>query len=196
VEFIVRENIVQPKTSGPSQTVSVLVGEWAARQRPAASIRLRMRIMRLTDVRFPPAIPGQFRAATMVDLDVTAPWGEGFSRELGLDPTVDRRNVARRIELNRLFLWCDPEPVSMAGISGPTPNGIRVNFVYTPPGARGKGYARACVARLSQSMLDSGKKFVFLYVDADNPRTNRLYTSIGYDPVCDWEDWRFETSGQ
>jgi predicted GNAT family acetyltransferase len=41
-------------------------------------------------------------------------------------------------------------------------------------------------------MLDSGKKFVFLYVDADNPMTNRLYSAIGYEAVCDWEDWRFE----
>jgi predicted GNAT family acetyltransferase len=81
----------------------------------------------------------------------------------------------------------------MAALAGPTPNGIRINFVYTPMEFRRRGYARAGVSALTQTMLDSGKRFVFLFVDANNPTTNRLYREIGYRPVSDWEDWRFET---
>jgi GNAT superfamily N-acetyltransferase len=191
LEFLVRERIDQPKTSGPAQTASALASQWAAQRNVDVNISLRLRIMRLTRVHFPASIPGQFRAATMDDLDLLTPWGEGFARELGFSFADNRQNVAHRIELNRLYLWCDPHPVSMAGIAGPTPSGMRVNFVFTPPEFRRNGYARACVARLSQTLLDSGKKFAFLYVDADNPTTNRLYSAIGYEPVCDWEDWRF-----
>jgi predicted GNAT family acetyltransferase len=192
LEFLERERIDQPKTSGPAETASSLANQWAQRRKVEVHVNLSMRIMRLTEVRFPGDIPGSFRAATMDDLDLLIPWGEGFDRELGFEDSRDMRDVvSRRIELNRLYVWCNPGPVSMAGIAGPTPNGMRVNFVYTPAEFRCKGYARACVARLSQKLLDSGKKFAFLYVDAENPTTNRLYSAIGYESIADWEDWRF-----
>jgi uncharacterized protein len=190
--FLERERINQPKTSGPAETASSLANQWAQRRRVEVHVHLSMRIMRLTQIRFRADIPGSFRAATMDDLEVLVPWGDGFDRELGFERSLHtRENVSRRIELNRLYVWCDPGPVSMAGIAGPTPNGMRVNFVYTPPEFRCKGYARACVARLSQKLLDSRKKFAFLYVDAQNPTTNRLYSAIGYESIADWEDWRF-----
>jgi hypothetical protein len=192
VDFLVGEGIVQPKTSGPSESVRPLAAQWAERRNVGARVALAMQIMGASRVQIPPGISGQIRIATMDDLDLAAGWAEGFCRELGMPADIDRKNVGRRIELSRLYLWRDPEPVSMAALAGPTPNGVRVNLVYTPPGRRGKGYARGCVGRLSQMMLDAGKKFVFLYVDADNPTTNRLYSSLGYEAVCDWEDWWFE----
>ena len=75
--------------------------------------------------------------------------------------------------------------VSMAGFAGPTPNGIRVAWVYTPPENRGKGFAGACVAALSQKLLDDGRKFCFLYTDLANPISNHVYLKIGYEPVTD-----------
>ena len=75
--------------------------------------------------------------------------------------------------------------VSMAGFAGPTPNGIRVAWVYTPPDNRGKGFAGACVAALSQKLLDEGRKFCFLYTDLANPISNHVYQRIGYEPVTD-----------
>ena len=46
----------------------------------------------------------------------------------------------------------------MAASAGKTPNGVRVNNVYTPPPLRGRGYASACVAHLSQELLDEVNK--------------------------------------
>jgi predicted GNAT family acetyltransferase len=192
LEFVGRERTVQPKTSGPLPAVRTFATRWAELRKVAVQPAMRMRIMRLERVKLPRLISGALRAATMDDVDLLAPWGEGFSRELGFEPGDSRADIARRVELGRLYLWCDPNPVSMAGLAGPTPNGVRVNSVYTPPENRGKGYARAGVSRLSQMMLDAGKRFVFLYVDAENPTTNRLYSDIGFEAVCDWEDWRFE----
>ena len=86
----------------------------------------------------------------------------------------------------RLLLWeVEGTAVSMAGYSGPTPNGIRVAWVYTPPENRGKGFAGACVAALSQKLLDDGRKFCFLYTDLANPISNHVYQKIGYEPVTD-----------
>ena len=73
-----------------------------------------------------------------------------------------------------------------------TPRGVRVNMVYTPPELRRRGYASACVAALSQRMLDSGKKFCFLYTDLSNPTSNKIYQEIGYRPVFDVDEYKFE----
>ena len=80
----------------------------------------------------------------------------------------------------------------MTGFSGPTPNGIRIGAVFTPPDLRRRGYASACVAAVSQSVLDAGRKFCFLYADIANPTSNHIYQEIGYQPVCDGEVLRFE----
>ena len=75
--------------------------------------------------------------------------------------------------------------VSVSGWGGPTPNGIRVGPVYTPPELRGRGYATALVAELSQTLLDGGRSFVFLYTDLANPTSNAIYERIGYVRVAE-----------
>ncbi|MCA9556723.1 MAG: GNAT family N-acetyltransferase, partial [Myxococcales bacterium] len=91
-----------------------------------------------------------------------------------------------------LWVWEDGEAVSMAAAVSPTPHGVRVNFVYTPPERRGRGYASACVAALSQAQLDAGRQFCFLYTDLANPTSNAIYQRIGYRPVTDALQLGFE----
>jgi predicted GNAT family acetyltransferase len=89
--------------------------------------------------------------------------------------------------------WVDNgKRVSMAGYGGVTPNGIRIGPVYTPPEFRKRGYASALTAALSQEMLDQGRKFVTLYTDLSNPTSNHIYQTIGYKPVHDVDEYRFE----
>ena len=73
----------------------------------------------------------------------------------------------------------------MASADGKTPRGIRISWVYTPNKFRGRGYASAAVAELSQKMLDEGRDFCFLYTDLANPTSNSIYQKIGYKPVSD-----------
>jgi predicted GNAT family acetyltransferase len=61
----------------------------------------------------------------------------------------------------------------------------RIGYVYSPPEWRGRGYATACVARVSQRVLDSGLQFCFLYTDLSNPTSNSIYRRLGYRPVYD-----------
>jgi predicted GNAT family acetyltransferase len=79
----------------------------------------------------------------------------------------------------------------MAGYAGPTPNGIRIGAVYTPPAQRKNGYASALTARLSQHLLDEGYGFCFLFADLLNPTSNHIYQKIGYKPVCDSDRYLF-----
>jgi predicted GNAT family acetyltransferase len=81
--------------------------------------------------------------------------------------------------------------MSLAGFGGPTPNGIRIGPVYTPPELRGRGYASALTAAVTQLQLDRGRRFCFLYTDLANPTSNAIYIRIGYEKVCDSRELAF-----
>lgn len=71
-------------------------------------------------------------------------------------PAIDHR---LRSEHAGILLWEDGgDAVSLAGYGGWTPSGIRVGPVYTPPELRGRGYATALVAELSQRLLAGGRR--------------------------------------
>jgi predicted GNAT family acetyltransferase len=158
---------------------------------------LRERIYELTEVIMPQKMPsGQLRGATQSDLEIVTDWFEAFEAEaLGSGMTrADAERVAKaRVEAGEIYLWEDTgKVVSMAGKSRPTKQGITVNAVYTPPELRGHGYASACVAQLSQLLLDSGYRFCTLFTDLANPTSNSIYQKIGYRPVCDFYEYLFE----
>jgi len=103
-----------------------------------------------------------------------------------------------RIASNNLFVWEteNKQVVTMAGTTRPTTNGIAVNSVYTPPELRGRGYASACVAALSQLMLDSGRQFCALFTDLANPTSNSIYQKMGYQAVCDVDEYLIKSEVQ
>jgi predicted GNAT family acetyltransferase len=74
----------------------------------------------------------------------------------------------------------------------PIRNGISVSYVYTPPHLRRRGYATACVAELSRSLLASGYTFCALFTDQANPTSNHIYWEIGYRPVADFDEILFQ----
>ena len=97
----------------------------------------------------------------------------------------------RRIQAGCLYLWHDETPVSMARKAGTTRHGAAVSGVYTPPALRNRGYATACVASLSQRLLDEGHQFCALYADLSNPTSNSIYQKMGYRPVRASVAYRF-----
>jgi hypothetical protein len=84
--------------------------------------------------------------------------------------------------------------VSLAGWGGRTPNGVRIGPVYTPPEHRRRGYGSAVTAAVTAEQLAAGRTFCFLYTDLANPTSNKIYTEIGYELVCDAIDYAFEAS--
>ena len=79
----------------------------------------------------------------------------------------------------------------MAAWSGKTPNGVRVNLVYTPPSLRSRGYATTCVGALTRRLLEQGNRFCFLFTDLANPTSNSIYQQLGYRPVSDTASYAF-----
>jgi predicted GNAT family acetyltransferase len=175
-----------PAVAGPEPAVGDFARLWSARTGAAAELAMRMRVFEARRVVQPPKPAGTFRAATEADLPTVARWAAGFIEEAGLDEPSGPGVVAReRIRESSLFVWEDAQPVSMAAWAGRTGRTVRVNYVYTPPEHRGRGYASACVASLTQQLLDEGFAQCCLYTDLANPTSNKIYQAIGYRPVCD-----------
>jgi predicted GNAT family acetyltransferase len=139
----------------------------------------------------PPAA-GRSRSAGHEDLPLLLDWMVAFGEEV-LEENDPGRAEARDAVEHRLGsqdggfeLWEDGgEVVSLSGWGGPTPNGIRIGPVYTPPEQRGRGYATALVAEQSQKLLDAGRRFCFLYTDLANPTSNAIYERIGYVKIAE-----------
>jgi predicted GNAT family acetyltransferase len=181
-----------PAVAGPEPAAGDFARLWSARAGSAAGPPVRMRVFEARRVVQPAMPPGKFRAATEADLPAVARWIAAFIEEAGLDDPSDPGDVAReRIREGSLFVWEDARPVSMAAWAGRTGHIVRVNHVYTPRELRGRGYASACVACLTQQLLDEGHALCCLYTDLSNPTSNKIYQAIGYRPVCDAAEYRF-----
>jgi predicted GNAT family acetyltransferase len=121
-------------------------------------------------------------------------WSRQFCVECESQDRIEGipRQVSRAIETgSRYLLLVEEQPVCMAGKSRESANGGSINAVYTPKNLRGKGYASVLVAWLSQNILDSGKKAVYLYTQLVNPTSNKIYYDLGYRVISDSWHIRF-----
>ena len=189
-----------PGVLGPPDAASAFADHWAGAW-PGRSARRTMqeRIYRLERVLPPRPADGRARLVEPPDRDVVIDWLRAFSEEALDQPLVDASVLAdrwlERLGGRELWIWeSESRPVSLAGVNGPTPHGIRVGPVYTPPAERRRGYAGNLVAAASQAQLDAGRSFVFLFTDLANSTSNHVYQAIGYEPVADVDQWTFENT--
>lgn len=161
--------------------------EWTRLTGAHPEVGRRSRLYRLDRLASPgPAVPGGARVVDAGDRDLLLEWYEEFGREVGEVGHRREDMVADRIAYSGLTLWeVDGTPVSMAGVSRSVANMVRVAPVYTPARHRGKGYAAAVTAAVSQAALDAGAGEVVLFTDLANPTSNALYQRIGYRAVED-----------
>ncbi|HEY6299410.1 MAG TPA: GNAT family N-acetyltransferase [Candidatus Binatus sp.] len=192
IDSIVHElrarGIAIPGVNGSAEIAQKFVLKWSALSRCSYRVQMAQRIYQLTRVTNETRSAGHLREPEQSDEALLREWRAAFSIDAeGMDPIQAREDAALPMPPSRrMFLWeLEGTPVAMAGFAGPTPNGIRVAWVYTPPKNRGNGFAGACVAALTQKLLDEGRKFCFLYTDLANPVSNHIYQTIGYEPVSD-----------
>lgn len=179
-----------PGVSGMDALVGRFAQRWSRLTGKDAQLDLRERIYRLESVRPGRPVSGGARRITDADRPLLREWLRAFFREaMNTDDHLQVEQVINsrmRFASSGMYLWQDREHVvSLAGYGGPTPHGARIGPVYTPPEARGYGYASALVADLSQRLLDEGRQFVFLFTNLANPTANHIYQEIGYQPVSD-----------
>jgi predicted GNAT family acetyltransferase len=187
---------VLPGVLGPKAAADAFVRSWQAATGAQARLAMAERIYRARAAVVPDGVPGVMRPYRDADRGLVLRWFEEFVAEAmpNAPPEPPEEILAHRVADPGagLLLWeVDGETVSLAGYGGPTPNGIRIGPVYTPPHARRRGYAAALVARLTQDLLDGGRQFCFLFTDLANPTSNSVYRRVGYEPVADVDMWAF-----
>ncbi|MCC6486854.1 MAG: GNAT family N-acetyltransferase [Candidatus Hydrogenedentes bacterium] len=168
--------------------------KWSSETGAASQTRVRQLLYELRSVVQPVYPPGYFRVAESGDIELAREWARCFHKDCFHDGETGRavRIAEDKLRQGALFFWVNGTCVSMAARTRPTPRGEAVCMVYTPPQERGKGYASAVVASLSQRILNEGKTFCTLYTDLDNPTSNSIYRRIGYQPVADSVHIEFE----
>lgn len=191
-----------PGVLGPAPWADAMRESWAGATGRSTRPGIRQRLFRLERVELSNRrADGRLAAATEADMELLTEWIGAFQAEALPNEPADAestRLIAERIVSDGdLFLWRTETEgqdriVSMAARSRPLEKGISVNLVFTPVEYRGRGYATACVASLSQKLLDDGWSFCTLFTDLSNPVSNHIYERIGYKPITDFNEYWFD----
>ena len=150
--------------------------------------------------------PGAPRAPAAGERDLVVAWMVDFHDEALPDGGPARHRLEAWVErvlgssgdpTGGIWLWQDQQgaPVSLTAYASPTPHGIRIGPVYTPPDLRCRGYGTALVAAVSAWLLEQGRSFCFLYTDLANPTSNALYRRIGYEQVAESAEYGYADAG-
>jgi predicted GNAT family acetyltransferase len=184
-----------PGAIGPKAIVARFVRLWETRTGATGRIVLRERTYRAAEALVPEGVPGTMRPYEERDRELVLAWMDAFVAEAmpGAPPDDATSWLERRLAdpESGLRIWEEAQAVSFGGFGGPTPNGIRIGPIYTPPEHRRRGYASALTAEMTAELLASGRRFCFLFTDLANPTSNSIYQRIGYRPVADLDQWSF-----
>lgn len=192
-----------PGVMGIRPTIEWFLREWEQQGGGVAHPGMAQGVFALERVLPIPRPAGKARPAGAEDRDLLIEWFGAFAREALRVSDRDLDHFTRMVD-QRLgsdpasagfWVWEVERAVrSMSSHGSPTPNGIRIGPVFTPPEYRGRGYATALVAEQSTRLLESGRTFCFLYTDLANPTSNAIYRRIGYRQLADSAEYRFGSS--
>ncbi|MBP7691011.1 MAG: GNAT family N-acetyltransferase [Anaerolineales bacterium] len=186
-----------PSVIGPAGAARLCAELWQAQTGQGFRRQMAERIYRLERVIAPAPVSGQPRRVEAGDQSLLLSWLAAF--QITAFGRADAGAVTRTVhnmltlppEYRSTFVWEDPYPVALVSCGGPTPHSRRVGPVYTPPEFRRRGYASALTAAVSQYILDQGCRVATLFTDLANPTSNKIYQAIGYEAVCDADQYEF-----
>ncbi len=176
---------------GFKQTVKDFVSLYGRR----VKLSLDQGLYEISEVILPSGINGHARSATISDLKICTEFLRGFLFDCFDDEAAPRAEamMTRNLKYGRVLLWINDEntPVAMAARTREGVRGAAISLVYTPPEFRGRGYASAVVANLSQDLLNDGCEMCYLHTDLSNPTSNSIYQKIGYRKICEFIHYDF-----
>jgi predicted GNAT family acetyltransferase len=178
-----------PGVVGALPEAKEFAAAWAAKTGATPRTQIAEGVFKLERVEPVSGVPGAMRDARPDDRALLIDWWEAFAEE-ALGEAAANEHAADAVDFRLsardagAVIWEDEKPVCSAAFGGPTPNGIRIGPVYTPPEHRRRGYASALTAALSSRLL-TRRRFCFLFTDLANPTSNKIYERIGYRRVCE-----------
>src|SRR5690349_6646944 len=154
------------------------------------------RLWEATSVEVPPVPEGRLRLATEDDAELVLAWFTAFHAEADEqagrepDPESGEHNTLEstlvRIREGVEWLWELPDGTiaHLTGAGLPSYGVGRIGPVYTPKEHRGRGIASYVVGELTRRGLEAGHRMC-LFTDQANPTSNKIYASLGYEPVVE-----------
>ncbi len=184
-----------PGVVGPADMAESFAAAWFQATGEDATLALEMVLYTTGQAVVPDAVPGLLRTAGDADTDWVIDAFSGFVETLEAshgERAASHETATGYLRRGQVFLWeVDGAPVSMAWSHRMAPDGARVGPVYTPPDARGRGYASAAVACLTARLLDDGAAWCAILSDAGNATTNAIYRRIGYNEHGTYREYDF-----
>jgi predicted GNAT family acetyltransferase len=145
-----------PGCIGLTEASQAVAQAWQAVTGAGYRLKHAERIYKLERVLPVANVSGSPRRVEEANRELLVSWFRAFAVEAQGDPD-DPERQARLVdgligappEQRGGFVWLDPEPVCYVGYGRPTPHGMSIGPVYTPPERRRRGYATALTARPS-----------------------------------------------
>ncbi|MFH1512685.1 MAG: GNAT family N-acetyltransferase [Bacillota bacterium] len=98
------------------------------------------------------------------------------------DPGKVRQDIDKMLQNNDLYVLVDHGAVvTMGRLQRMIPGARAVAVIYTPPKYRGRKYSTCCTKQLTRLIFRDGYDYAYLYAEADNPVSNRVYEKLGYE---------------
>ena len=178
--------------SGPVDQVAAARRALGLDRAPAAKDSAeRLYALSLDDLVVPPALASRAVACRHPEpheLDLLTRWRTAFSIEaLGFaeSPALAadaRADILRHQRDGSHWILLDGgTPVSYSALNARLPDTVQIGGVWTPPEARGRGYARAVVAGSLLEVRRQGATRAVLFTD--DPAAERAYEAIGFRAV-------------
>lgn len=189
VEAIAAADHALPGVNGPALLAQRFALDWSLSAGTTSAPHFSITLLKQSELMPPLPAEGGLRLAGAADRDLVADWAEAFARAVGLSQAeIDgaRQQAIARLAEKTLYLWqVEDRPVCLSGyrVTDPNKRAGRINMVYTPPDDRRRGYAGACVSRLSHSLLLAGWDYCLIFADDANATASALYRRIGFEPI-------------
>lgn len=188
-EVLAARALLPLELNGPRPVVERIVEGLRASGALSVEVVTNMRLFVLSEVTPAPSTTGAMRRAGAEHEAELRSMMRAFIAE-AIPHEADRHDaaahVARLVATGAAFVWEDQgDAVAFAAVGRRVGGGASIGPVFTPPHLRGRGYATALVAALSEQLLREGCRYTCLFTNLANPISNSIYPKVGYRPVYD-----------
>ena len=183
-DYLIEHEIQVPGIIGPRNIVEKFNGVWTSPSKVSFEKQMSQMVYKIEKIKKISMAQGRLRQALESDHELMTDWVLKFHNEVLVPISTDMASemANKKIKEEAFYIWETDRPVSMAGWTRPTINGVTIASVFTPEKYRKKGYATSCVAKLTEKML-CDYSFCSLFTDQSNPTSNSIYQKIGFEPV-------------
>ena len=127
------------------------------------------------------------------EIDLATEWAIAYGIEILQESEGPEQRASSRhrietaqVEGRHWVLETAGRVVAYTAFNAALPDCVQVGGVFTPPGLRGRGYARCVVAGSLIAARERGVRRSVLFTDTDNHPARSAYHALGYERVGDY----------